>query len=123
MSNDAPHTLTARTMAPLGASQDLFLRVLEPIFTQRFGTRLAVDNASGQDGIVAARRVKDDPPDGRHVLVTTASTLTFYPAAGDAGFDEPDFDPLLGIGRYRFVLITASGQPWSYLLVVLDVCR
>ena len=108
-------TLTARTMAPLGASQDLFLRALQPILAERFGVALEIDNASGQDGVVAARCVKADPPDGRHVLVTTPATLTFYPETGDVGFEMPDFDPLLGIGRYNFVVITGAGQPWADL--------
>ena len=108
-------TLTARTMAPLGASQDLFLRALQPILAERFGIALEIDNASGQDGVVAARRVKADPPDGCHVLVTTPATLTFYPETGDVGFEMPDFDPLLGIGRYNFVVITGAGQPWADL--------
>jgi tripartite-type tricarboxylate transporter receptor subunit TctC len=115
--------IIARTMATPGASQDLFLRALQPIFADRFGTRLTVDNASGQDGVVAARRVKDDPPDGWHVLVTSASTMSFYPAAGGAGFETGDFDLLLGIGRYSFVLITASDQPWSDLGAAFDVVR
>jgi tripartite-type tricarboxylate transporter receptor subunit TctC len=107
--------ITARTMAPLGASQDLFLRALQPVLAERFGLGLTVDNASGQDGIVAARRVRADPPDGRHLLVTTPATLTFYPQTGDAGFEPGDFDPLLGVGRYNFVLITAARQPWADL--------
>ena len=108
-------TLTARTMAPLGASQDLFLRALQPILAERFGVALEIDNASGQDGVVAARRVKADPPDGHHVLVTTPATLTFYPQTGAAGFEATDFDPLLGVGRYNFVVITGAGQPWADL--------
>jgi tripartite-type tricarboxylate transporter receptor subunit TctC len=109
-------------MAPPGASQDLFLRTLRSVFRERFGTRLVIDNAAGRDGIVAALRAKADPPDGRHLLVTSASTLSFYPAAG-VGFDETDFEPLLGVGRYKFVLITRSGQPWSDLREALDDIR
>jgi tripartite-type tricarboxylate transporter receptor subunit TctC len=108
-------TLTARTMAPLGASQDLFLRALQPVLAERFGVSLEIDNASGQDGAVAARRVKADPPDGRHVLVTTPATLTFYPQTGDVGFESADFDPLIGVGRYNFVVITGGSQPWADL--------
>ena len=48
--------LTVRTMAPPGASQDLFLRVLQPIFQQRFGTRMLVDNLPGEDGVRATLR-------------------------------------------------------------------
>lgn len=107
--------LTIRTMAPPGASQDLFLRALQLVMQQRFRTAITIDNAAGQDGINAALKVKRDPPDGRHLLVTTASTLTFYPATGQAEFTEADFEPLLGVGRYRFVLITGSTKPWSDL--------
>jgi tripartite-type tricarboxylate transporter receptor subunit TctC len=116
--------LIARTMAPPGASQDLFLRALEPIFTERFaGTRLVVANAPGEDGVVAARRAKTDPPDGCHILVTSATTMSFYPAAGGAGFEVDDFELLLGIGQYSFVLITAGDQPWSDLHEVFDRVR
>jgi tripartite-type tricarboxylate transporter receptor subunit TctC len=115
--------LTARTMAPQGASQDLFLRALQPILAQRFGTRLIIDNASGQDGVRAARLVKADPPDGRHLLVTSSSTLTFYGGRGEAGFAEADFDPLLGVGRYNFVVITGAAQPWADFTAVLGDLR
>lgn len=115
--------LTVRTMAPPGASQDLFLRVLQPIFERRFGRRMHIDNLPGQDGVRAAREAAADPPDGRHLLVTSASTMTFYPATGEAGFEASDFDPLLGIGRYSFVLITAGTQPWPDLRAVLEDMR
>jgi tripartite-type tricarboxylate transporter receptor subunit TctC len=46
--------LTVRTMAPPGASQDLFLRVLQPVLEQRFGRRMLVDNLPGDDGVRAA---------------------------------------------------------------------
>ena len=117
------NTLTARTMAPLGASQDLFLRALQPVLAERFGVALEIDNASGQDGVVAALRVKADPPDGQHVLVTTPATLTFYPQSGDVGFETGDFDPLLGVGRYNFVVITGAGQPWADLHGALALVR
>jgi tripartite-type tricarboxylate transporter receptor subunit TctC len=119
MADDANEALdreiTARTMAPRGASQDLFLRALQPVFAARFRTRLIVDNVPGEDGVRAAQAARNDPPDGRHLLVTSASTMSFYPAAGEAGFTEADFDMLLGVGRYSFVLITAATQPWSDL--------
>jgi tripartite-type tricarboxylate transporter receptor subunit TctC len=119
MADDANEALdreiTARTMAPSGASQDLFLRALQPVFAARFRTRLIVDNVPGEDGVRAAQAARNDPPDGRHLLVTSASTMSFYPAAGEAGFTEADFDMLLGVGRYSFVLITAATQPWSDL--------
>lgn len=113
--------LTVRTMAPPGASQDLFLRALQPILLQRFGRRMIIDNLAGEDGLRAARAAKADPPDGRHLLVTSASTMTFYPGTGEAGFAAGDFDPLLGIGRYSFVLITAG--PWPDFGAVIDDVR
>jgi tripartite-type tricarboxylate transporter receptor subunit TctC len=121
--SDDHRELTARTMAPLGASQDLFLRALQPILLERFGMRLVIDNASGQDGIRAARLAKQDPADGRHLLVTSSSTLSFYPLIEGTGFDEADFEPLLGVGRYNFVVITASRQPWADLHAVFDDVR
>src|SRR5215203_4689323 len=103
MADDAHEALdreiTARTMAPRGASQDLFLRALQPVFAARFRTRIIVDNVPGGDGLRAAQAAKNDPPDGRHLLVTSASTMSFYPAAGGAGFKEADFDMLLGVGH------------------------
>lgn len=121
--NALDQEITARTMAPPGASQDLFLRALQPVFAERFGTRLTVDNLPGGDGVRAAQAARDDPPDGRHLLVTSASTMSFYPAAGGAGFTEADFDMLLGVGRYSFVLITAATQPWSDLREAFEGIR
>lgn len=52
MADEANETLnqemTARTMAPPGASQDLFLRALQPVFAARFRTRLIVDNVPAE---------------------------------------------------------------------------
>ena len=122
-SGTSEHELIVRTMAPVGASQDLFLRILQPVFAERFGTQLVVQNVPGGDGVLAAQAARVDPPDGRHLLVTSASTMSFYPAAGGAGFEETDFDTLLGIGRYSFVLITAATQPWSDLGEAFDAIR
>lgn len=127
MSNDqdknGASALTIRTMAPLGASQDLFVRALAPLLADRFGISTTIDNAAGQDGVRAARLAKADPPDGRHLLVTSSSTLSFYPSEGDAGFEEADFERLLGVGRYNFVLIAAAARPWSDLTEAFEAVR
>lgn len=115
--------LTIRTMAPAGASQDLLARLLSSILRARFGCDAAVENAPGQDGQVAARLTRSEPADGRHLLLTGSATLTFYPALGGAGYEESDFEPLLGVGRYNFVVVTASTQPWKTLNEVFDAVR
>lgn len=115
--------LFACTMAPKGASQDLVLRALQPILAARFGRRLAIDNATGEDGMRAARSVKAAPADGRHLLVTASATLTFYPSGGDAGFSRGDFDMLLGVGRYNFVIITGPQQTSSNFVEILTHIR
>jgi tripartite-type tricarboxylate transporter receptor subunit TctC len=115
--------LLACTMAPEGASQDLVLRALQPILAARFGRRLRIENATGEDGMRAARIVKAAPADGRHLLVTASATLTFYPARGDAGFARGDFDMLLGVGRYNFVVITGPQAPASDLVAILAAIR
>jgi tripartite-type tricarboxylate transporter receptor subunit TctC len=110
-------------MAPQGASQDLMLRALQPILAARFGRCLVIDNATGEDGMRAARSVKAAPADGRHLLVTASATLTFYPSRGDAGFSRGDFDMLLGVGRYNFVIITGPQQTSSDFVETLARIR
>lgn len=115
--------LVACTMAPEGASQDLVLRALQPILAARFGRRLLIENVTGEDGMRAARYVKAAPADGRHLLVTASATLTFYPPRGDVGFTRGDFDMLLGVGRYNFVIITGPQRPSSDFAQILAGIR
>ena len=115
--------LVMRTMAPPGASQDLLLRVLQGVYAARFGRPIAVVNAPGRDGVAAALLTLADPDDGDHLLVTTGSTLTYYPDSGPVGFTLDDFEPLLGVGRYNFVFITAAARPWRHMAALLDTIR
>jgi tripartite-type tricarboxylate transporter receptor subunit TctC len=115
--------MVMRTMAPPGASQDLLLRALQPIYEARFGAPIDVVNSPGRDGVAAALLALADAADGRHLLVTTGSTLTYYPDNGPVGFTLDDFEPLLGVGRYNFVFITGADRPWPDMRALLDRVR
>lgn len=107
--------VTVRTMAPLGASQDLLLRMFATMLKDRFGTIVVVENKPGRDGVVAAQITRTEAADGRHLLMSGSATLTFYPHVEDVGYVEADFEPLLGVGRYNFVVVTRVDSRWATL--------
>ncbi|MGH7002531.1 MAG: tripartite tricarboxylate transporter substrate-binding protein [Alphaproteobacteria bacterium] len=115
-------SITVRTMAPKGATQDLLLLHMREIMAAE-GADLIVVNSSGRDGIDAAALALRDPPDGRHFLMTSAYAVNYYPAFSDVGYRREDFAPVLGVGAYNFVHVTAAANPWCDLGEVLRAVR
>jgi tripartite-type tricarboxylate transporter receptor subunit TctC len=116
-------TITIRTMAPKGATQDQLLVQMQEIFRDRLGAELAVVNSPGRDGIDAALLALRDPPDGRHFLMTTAYALNYYPDYAEVGYRRADFQPVASAGAYNFVHVTAAANPWQTLGEALTALR
>lgn len=115
-------TLVIRTMAPRGATQDLLLVEMVPILARQ-GLRLEIDNAAGDDGIRAARLVARDPADGRHLVMTHTHSINYYPRVREVGYTAADFDPLVGVGGYNWVVLGRTDDTPSSLEGVLARCR
>lgn len=107
----AAEPITIRTMAPLGATQDQLLQRMRAIMAGE-GSTLNVINSPGRDGIEAAKLSLRDPADGRHFLMSSAYSVNYYPAYGDVGYRREDFAPVLSVGAYNFVHVTAAENPW-----------
>ena len=110
----AAEPITIRTMAPLGATQDQLLQRMRAIMAGE-GSTLNVINSPGRDGIEAAKLSLRDPADGRHFLMSSAYSVNYYPAYGDVGYRREDFAPVLSVGAYNFVHVTAAENPWRDL--------
>lgn len=114
--------ITIRTMAPVGATQDQLLQRMRAIMAAE-GSTLAVVNSPGRDGIEAAKLALRDPADGRHFLMSSAYSVNYYPAYGDVGYRREDFAPVLGVGAYNFVHVTAAENPWRDLGAALAAIK
>jgi tripartite-type tricarboxylate transporter receptor subunit TctC len=108
-------TITIRTMAPKGATQDQLLLHLRGILEARFGTALAIVNSAGRDGIDAAALALKDLPDGLHFLMTSAYSINYYPEFAEVGYRREDFEPVAAVGAYNFVHVAAADRPWRDL--------
>lgn len=115
-------SLIIRTMAPKGATQDLLLVEMVPVLARQ-GVRLEIDNAAGEDGIRAARLVARDPADGLHLVMTHTYTINYYPRVRDVGYTAADFDPLVGVGGYNWVVLGRTDGSPDTLAGVIARCK
>lgn len=101
---------------PAGGTQDVLTRALAHEVRDSLGP-LVVDNRSGAAGRIAVEAVKTAPPDGRTLLLGTASMMTMYPSAyRNLSYDPfKDFVPIVNAARFELALVVNKDVPANTL--------
>jgi tripartite-type tricarboxylate transporter receptor subunit TctC len=97
---------------PAGGTQDVLTRAIAQQVQHTLGP-LVIDNRSGAAGRIAVEAVKNAPPDGRTLLLGTASMMTMYPSAYPKLSYDPinDFVPLINAARFELALVVHQSVP------------
>ena len=101
---------------PAGGTQDVLTRAIAQEVRDSLGP-LVVDNRAGAAGRIAAETVKNAPPDGRTLLLGTASMMTMFPSAYRQLSYDPvkDFVPIVNAARFELALVVHKDVPANTL--------
>ncbi|KQU88709.1 hypothetical protein ASC78_23680 [Variovorax sp. Root318D1] len=101
---------------PAGGTQDVLTRAIAEQVRDTLGP-LIVDNRSGAAGRIAVEAVKTAPPDGRTLLLGTASMMTMFPSAYRQLSYDPikDFVPIINAARFELALVVHKDVPANTL--------
>jgi tripartite-type tricarboxylate transporter receptor subunit TctC len=83
---------------PPGGVSDAIARALAERAAKHLGAQVIVENRGGAGGIVALESLKHARPDGRTLVFSAISPLTFAPLLGLTGFDpDTDVTPVMSV--------------------------
>ena len=101
---------------PAGGTQDVLTRAIAHEVRESLGP-LVVDNRSGAAGRIAVETVKTAPPDGRTLLLGTASMMTMFPNAYKSLNYDPvkDFIPIINAASFELAMVVHKDVPASTL--------
>ncbi|WP_076999246.1 tripartite tricarboxylate transporter substrate binding protein [Variovorax sp. KK3] len=101
---------------PAGGTQDVLTRAIAHEVRDSLGP-LVVDNRSGAAGRIAVEAVKTAAPDGRTLLLGTASMMTMFPSAyRNLSYDPvQDFIPIVNAARFELALTVHKDVPANTL--------
>ena len=101
---------------PTGGTQDVLTRAIAEQVRDTLGP-LIVDNRSGAAGRIAVEAVKTAAPDGRTLLLGTASMMTMFPSAYRQLSYDPikDFVPIINAARFELALVVHKDVPANTL--------
>jgi tripartite-type tricarboxylate transporter receptor subunit TctC len=101
---------------PAGGTQDVLTRAIAEQVQGTLGP-LIVDNRSGAAGRIAVEAVNTAPPDGRTLLLGTASMMTMFPSAYRQLSYDPirDFVPIINAARFELALVVHKDVPANTL--------
>ena len=108
-----------RLVFPFGAGGggDALCRLLAERLASGLGRPVIVENKTGADGRIGIQFVKQAPPDGDTILLTTGPTMTIMPQVHKApGYDTAnDFAPVAHLGTFEFGFAVANNVPAASL--------
>ncbi len=98
-----------------GSPADVVARMMSPDMAQILGQPIVVENRVGASSAIGYEFVAKQPPDGYTISVVQVPALAILPATvANLRFDPvKDLPPVIGLAEGRFVLVSASSQPWK----------
>lgn len=97
----------------VGSYTDNFARIVVPVFSERLGTTVVIDNRPGANGIVAADAVAKAAPDGLTLLLGGSSAIAINPGLYKSLPYDPvkDLIPVARSGSLPFLLVVHPSVP------------
>jgi tripartite-type tricarboxylate transporter receptor subunit TctC len=109
---------------PPGGSNDVIVRMVQPMLQQRLGVTVIVDNRSGASGSVGTAAVAKSAPDGNTWLIVFDNHAANPFVLPNLTFDtEKDLDPVLLIGNAPYLVATSPDKPYKSLGDVLAAAK
>ena len=96
-----------------GGTADVIARTLATSMSELLGQPVVVENKTGASGSIGTMAVKQAPPDGHTLLVTTIGTVVLAPmVTKDASFDPvKGLTPIANLAMAPLVLLVHQSVP------------
>jgi tripartite-type tricarboxylate transporter receptor subunit TctC len=109
---------------PPGGSNDVIVRLVQPMLQQRLGVTVIVDNRSGASGSVGTGMVAKSPPDGNTWLIVFDNHAANPFVLPSLPFDtEKDLDPVLLLGTAPYLVATSPDKPYKSLADIIAAAK
>ena len=105
-----------------GGGYDTYSRLIEPFFEKSLMAEITIDNIVGAGGMVGAKTIKEDDPDGLTIGILDGSGLLVASLSGEKNAPDlsDDFTILSRIARSRQIWATSTN---SQIESITDVLR
>lgn len=98
-----------------GGVADALARVLAEKLRGPLGGTVLVENKTGASARIALLAVKNSPPDGKTILISSPSPVSIYPLTySKLGYDpDKDLVPVAHLAEVRLVASSGASQPYK----------
>jgi tripartite-type tricarboxylate transporter receptor subunit TctC len=97
---------------PAGSAPDIIARLAAQHMSERLGQSIVVENKPGAGGNIATEYVVRAEPDGYTLLMPVSTNAVNIALYRNLSFDfQRDIEPIAGIAKTAFVIITPSSFP------------
>lgn len=94
-----------------GGAADLMSRTLAGPAGEKLGQPVVVENRPGGSGAVAMTALKNAPPDGYTLIMTSTGPSTITPVLSDTGYGPQDFVPIMQVTDIPLGLAVPNDSP------------
>ena len=110
---------------PPGGGTDFIARVVGQKLQQRLGQPVVLDNRAGANGIVGMSVIKDAPPDGYTLGISSAGPIAVNPTLYDKlSYDSvKDFSHITNLVNYPLLLVVNPSVPANNMAEFLALAR
>ena len=110
---------------PAGSSVDVVCRIVQPLFAERLGQPVVIDNRAGASGAIGVEVVQHATADGYTMLLGTASTHALAKALNPRLSYDPqrDFLPVSLIGSGPYTMSIYPGLPAKTFREFIQLAR
>ena len=109
---------------PPGGVSDSIARALAERAATQLGVPVIVENRGGAGGVVAMESLKRAPPDGRTLVFSAISPLTFAPLFGPTGFDpDRDVTPVMSVMVTPVLVVGTRALAGDTLAAAISAAR
>ncbi|HLS16841.1 MAG TPA: tripartite tricarboxylate transporter substrate binding protein [Paenalcaligenes sp.] len=109
---------------PAGGPVDTAARFVAKPLAEKWGEPAVIDNRAGAGGIVAARYVVNEKPDGYTFLLPAIHHAILPSLRDDLGYDiQADFEPIGSVARFPIVLVVNSSFEVDSVQELIDYAR
>lgn len=109
---------------PAGGPVDTAARFVAKPLGEKWGQPAIIDNRAGAGGIVAARYVANEKPEGYSFLLAAIHHAILPSLRQDLGYDiQEDFEPVGTIARFPIILVVHSGFEIQSVQELIEYAR